>query len=219
MKAIIDYFEQLAIYSQSLLDRLPMQGQIYPLDYVLNDLHHCLKNIKKDETDSIRLMWPRCKKKMNLKNVHAGMNTIGMLTDRLTILIIKEWHLRQDKQNGKAGELYHTQTKDVIECLARCTPAKSVINAKITTHTKVDFEADDWEDAYYGLLAVNLIMWKSQETLYIKDIEGLPCEELRAHIRWFSRGNVERNILIERCEKKYWEKLYRDEKSVCQRMF
>ena len=202
---ITGYFEQLSIYSQSLLDRLPMKGQIYPLEYVLNDLNDHLNNLKQYELNRIRLLWHHDKKNVYPENVHAGLNTTGMLTDRLTILIIKEWHLRQDKLFGKADEIYRTQTRDVIECLARCTPAKYVINEKIT-HGRIDYTVDDWEEAYYDLLAVNLIMWKSQETLYIKDIEGLPCEDLRAHIRWFSAGNVKRNILIALCEKKYWKK-------------
>ena len=203
--ASIDYFEQLTMYSRSLLDRLPMKGQIYPLEYVLNDLYGCLKNLKKDESERIRLLWQQSQRNVDSEIVPAGLNTTGMLIDRLTILIIKEWHLRNDRMFEKADEIYHTQTKDVIECLVKCAPAKYVINEKITNN-KVDVEAVDWEEAYYELLAVNLIMWKSQETLYTKDIEGLPCEDLRAHIRWFSYGNVKRNMLIEWCEKKYWEK-------------
>lgn len=208
--ASVNYFEQLTMYSQSLLDRLPMKGQTCPLDYLLNDLYGCLAAIKTDETGKIRLLWPCSKEKAVFKNalfedVPAGLNTTGMLIDRLTILIIKEWHLRNGRMSGKSDEIY-PQTKDVIECLTRCTPAKYIINAKITD-TKVDVAVTDWEAAYYELLSVNLIIWKSQETLYTKDMEGLPCEDLRAYIRWFSKGNVKRNILIACCETEYWKKI------------
>jgi len=85
-------------------------------------------------------------------------------------------------------------------------PGNSAINSKIT-NIKTDAHAKDWEEAFFGMLTINLVLWESQEVLYIKDISSLPAEELRAYIHWFAHGNMERNVLMELCEVRYWEKM------------
>ena len=40
----------------------------------------------------------------------------------------------------------------------------------------------------------------------MKDIQSLPEKELRDYIKWFASGNVERNVLIELAEIRFWEK-------------
>ena len=40
--------------------------------------------------------------------------------------------------------------------------------------------------------------------LYIKDIGQAPDRELRDYIKWFSHGNIQRNVFIELCEQRYW---------------
>lgn len=203
----INYFQQLASYSKNLLDLLPIEKTPQPLDYAIEKLYGTLKQLKESEVNKLRNLWVTEYNQQPIPNVdYIGLNTIGSLTDRFTILLIKEWCLRNKSNNPqKADELYKSQTFDIIKCLANSYPGNSAINSKIT-NIKTEVSAKDWEEAFYGLLAINLVLWESQEVLYIKDISLLPSEELRGYIHWFALGNMERNVLMELCEVRYWEK-------------
>ena len=202
------YFLNLATYTKNLLDKLPIEKTPQPLDYAVSMLYDEVKKIKDNEVKTLISFWSENRilnKKKN--NSSIGLNTIGMLTDRFTILLIKEWCLRNKSNNPqKANELFESQTKDIIACLANSVPGNSAINSKIT-NIKTDTKASSWEEAFYGMLTINLVLWESQEVLYIKDISLLPAEELRGYIHWFAHGNMERNVLMELCEIRYWEKV------------
>jgi len=135
-----------------------------------------------------------------------GLNTIGMLADRLTILIIREWSIRHKgaRDEDKARRLYDEQTLDIIEALAVTRPGTSSLNSKIT-RIVADASAQSWAEAFWGLFTTNLLLWESQEILYIKDIGALPAEELRSYIKWFAEGNIRRNEFIQLCEQTYWK--------------
>jgi len=200
------YFENLAVYSRALLDSLPIEKEVQPLDYAVNKLYNELKFRCSTESDIISKLWDPDMVRTN-SNMPVGLNTLGLLIDRFTILIIKEWCLKNKKNDDdKASNLYETQTKEIINALAFCSQGNSSINSKIT-NIKTEITANTWEEAFYNILAINLVLWESQEVLYIKDISVLPPEELRDYIKWFAHGNMQRNVLIEIAEKKYWEKL------------
>jgi len=204
----IEYFNYLATYSRILLDSLPIEKTPQPLDYAVGMLYEEVKKNKEKEVEKLIGLWSQktiIKQTENTSGI--GLNTIGMLTDRFTILLIKEWCLRNKSNNPqKADELFESQTKDIIACLANSVPGNSAINSKIT-NIKTDTKASSWEEAFYGMLTINLVLWESQEVLYIKDISLLPPEELRGYIHWFAHGNMERNVLMELCEIRYWEKI------------
>ncbi|SDH42078.1 hypothetical protein SAMN04488062_10787 [Flavobacterium omnivorum] len=205
----VNYFVKLSTYAKSLLDTLPIEKEPQPLQYAVEKLYGKLKQIKEDEVEKLKILWVKKNfiQELPKKKDSIGLNTIGSLTDRFTILIIKEWCLRNKSNNVQnANNLFENQTKDIIRCLANSVPGNSAINSKIT-NIKTDVIAQDWEEAFFGLLAVNLVLWESQEVLYIKDISLLPAEELRAYIHWFAHGNMERNVLMELCESRYWEKI------------
>lgn len=200
------YFEKLAGFARALLDQLPIPREIQPLDYTVTKLAGILEQKQKTETDAIRNLWSYKRENLNEDSEYSGLNTIGMLTDRLTILLIKEWCLRNKNNDPvKAEELYNRQTLDILKALAYCSPGNASLNSKIT-RLRHQVDAYDWEDAFYQLLGVNLILWESQEVLYVKDIQSLPEKELRDYIQWFARGNIERNALIELAEIRFWEK-------------
>jgi hypothetical protein len=202
-----DYFLKLSAYAKNLLDKLPIEKTPQPLDYAVGMLYEKVKKNKENEVEELISLWPQ-KTILNKaeKTLGIGLNTIGMLTDRFTILLIKEWCLRNKSNNPqKADELFESQTKDIIACLANSVPGNSAINSKIT-NIKTDTKASSWEEAFYGMLTINLVLWESQEVLYIKDISKLPYKELRDYIHWFAHGNMERNVLMELCEIRYWEK-------------
>jgi len=137
----------------------------------------------------------------------TGLNTVGMLLDRLSILAVKHWNLRERRgEAAQATELEATQVAELVEALASARPGHSSINNKMTSRT-VDAGAADFASAYFGLLTTNLLLWEAQEILYNHDILSLPCEELRAYIEFFSRGNLSRNVYIESSDALYWRSL------------
>jgi hypothetical protein len=133
-----------------------------------------------------------------------GMNTIGMLLDRLSIMSIKYWNLINRHDNAeKASILKETQIMELVNALAEAIPGHSSMNNKLTIHN-IDAQAVDFSAAIYGLVTTNLLLWESQEVLYNKDILALPEGELRDYIRFFSRGNLARNAYIEFSDGLYW---------------
>ena len=199
-----DYFVALADYGRDLLDRLPLEREPQPLDYALRKLEPHLRNLKAREVSAIETLGkPSVERALVATGV--GLNSIGMLMDRFTILLIKEWCLRNKgaRDENKARALFEDQTRDIIEALCHARPGSSALNTKITAK-KGEASATSWAEAFYGLLAINLVLWESQEILYIHDIESLPADELRAYVRWFSFGNLGRNEYIQKCEEFYW---------------
>lgn len=202
-----EYFLKLYVYASDLFGALPIEKTPQPLDYSLNKLRPAIDELKQNELSKLSAL--RGETQLNHipdESLQAqGLNTIGMLMDRFTILLIKEWCLRNKTSNAaKAEEIHSTQTLDIIEALAECKPGSSSMNTKIT-NIKTNASATSWEEAFYGLLTINLILWESQEVLYIKDISILPCDELRDYLKWFSWGNMIRNEFIQLCEEYFWK--------------
>ncbi|HEX4369969.1 MAG TPA: hypothetical protein VH019_01380 [Rhizomicrobium sp.] len=136
---------------------------------------------------------------------HAvGLNTVGMLLDRLSILAIKTWNLEQRaKAPEKARALRETQIAELVEALADSRPGHSSINNKLTSH-RTDVDAADFAEACTNLVTTNLLLWEAQEILYNHNISALPDDELRKYIQFFSRHNLKRNVSIEASDRLYW---------------
>lgn len=203
--ALAEYFTQLARQSAAFLDALPIKRTPQPLAYALGELAPALEQMKQNGLVVLRGISRPAPVVTTVAYAGTGLNTVGMLTDRFTILLIKEWCLRHkgNADPAKADELYRVQTSDIISALAQAQPGSSSLNSKITSiRSKV--LAADWAEAYWGLFSSNLVLWESQEMLYIKDIGQAPHEELRDYINWFSHGNIQRNAFIEFCEQQYW---------------
>ncbi|MCL2931179.1 MAG: hypothetical protein MGG11_02430 [Trichodesmium sp. MAG_R03] len=203
---LVNYFKELTAQSYQLLNSLGLSSTPIPLKILLTDLSARLVDLKESMIINYqklnRPQYNWCKTDTNLG---VGLNSIGMLSDRLSILIIKEWCLLNKTNSNlkKANDLYQTQTMDIIYALASAKPGSSSMNTKITSR-KSSVIATSWEEAFYGLFSTNIVNWESQEILYIKDIKSLSCEELRNYIDWFSFGNIQRNEYIQYCEELYW---------------
>jgi hypothetical protein len=208
------YFVDLYKRSKELLDQLPIELTPQPLDYTLNKLMPAINNVQHEATNSFMAMAATPHTLPDNKSAQ-GLNTIGMLTDRFTILLIREWCLRNkgNKNEAKADQLFNTQTTEIMKAMAEAKQGYSSLNSKVT-NIKADAKADSWEAAYYGLLTTNLLLWESQEVLYIKDIQSLPVEEIRDYIKWFSFGNILRNEYIELCELRYWDSFIKTAQSL-----
>lgn len=203
---LVNYFKELTAQSYQLLNSLGLSSNPIPLKILLSDLTARLVDLKESMIINYQqLNRPQGNAYETQNILGVGLNSIGMLSDRLSILIIKEWCLRNKTTSNltKANDLYQTHTMDIIYALASAKPGSSSMNTKITDR-KSNVIANSWEEAFYGLFSTNIVNWESQEILYIKDIKSLPCEELRNYIDWFSFGNIQRNEYIQYCEKLYW---------------
>lgn len=201
------YFLQLADYAHELFNKLPIELEPKPLSYALNLLKPQVDGQKEEQVAVLRALRGEQAQLATPGNDNKwqGLNSIGMLMDRFTILLIREWSLQHKlhKNLDKARQIREEQTLDIVEAMAHAAPGSASLNSKIT-NIKGNASATSWEEAFYGLLTINLILWESQEVLYIKDISQLPCEELRAYIDWFSKGNIVRNEYIQLVEQLFW---------------
>jgi hypothetical protein len=135
----------------------------------------------------------------------TGLNTVGLLCDRMSILTIKYWKLKHHYGKPEAAnELYRTQIREMIEALALARRGFSSINNKVTNRN-VSATADSFTEAFYGLQTTNLLIWESQEVLYTRDIMVLPAKELRAYIDYFSKANLIRNAYMESGDALFWQ--------------
>jgi hypothetical protein len=201
---IAEYFNTLARNSYDHLNNLPISLQPEPLEAIMNRLKPALDH-RSDSAITALKQFLRPEHTYMPSTSGVGLNTIGMLADRMTILVIREWSIRNKRNDHDAARLvYENQTKDITLAMANTAPGTSAINDKLTRLVS-GARAQTWEEAYWGLFSTNLLLWESQEILYIKDIALLPSEELRSYIKWFAEGNIERNQFIQLCEHNYWQ--------------
>lgn len=135
-----------------------------------------------------------------------GLNTVGLLSDRLSILAVKTWMLRN--RYGKPTDSHLVASIDagqIIGALAAAYPSGETLVSKIT---KLSVKIDDrsWASSYYGLLSSNLLMWEAQEWMYINNMEDCTADEIRACLSFCSLTNLKRNHYIAACERCYWRR-------------
>ncbi len=199
------YFRQVGDMSISFIDSLSLGEDAKPLEELLCTLRPALSTMRDSFVSKMVTITRESKTNTSVKSF-VGLNTVGLLCDRLTILAIKFWCLGNrgpSRSQKRAKELYDSQILDIVCALENAIPGSSSVNSKIT-HLKGGATGSTFEEAYYGLLASNITLWESQEILYVRDIQTLPAEELRSYIKWFSVGNMERNEYIELCERNFW---------------
>ncbi|MEL6438057.1 MAG: hypothetical protein AAFQ80_02205 [Cyanobacteria bacterium J06621_8] len=150
-----------------------------------------------------------------LKNIHppthfvditdrsVGLNSVGLLLDRLSILSIKVWCLQYLENSPlDAIQLCNQQILDIAGALSEALPAKNSLNSKLTIY-QTSIEADEWESAVYDLMITNLLIWKAQEPLYCgSSIEA--TQQFPTYLSLFPEINLKRDSLICRCELLYW---------------
>ncbi len=201
----LEYFEFLRRCSLGVLDTLGLQSEPLPLDTILGQLQPKLDNSEAYLLSFGAVPKPEPANARVPISSGVGLNSVGMLVDRLTILFIREWCLiNKGRPNPeKAQAIYDQQTRDIMIALSEARPGSSALNSKLT-HLKGEAKATNWLQAYYGLFATNVLLWEAQEILYTRDIRQLPPEELRSYITWFAYGNMRRNEYIQMCEEYYW---------------
>ena len=131
---------------------------------------------------------------------HIGLNTIGMLTDRLSILVIKKYFSKDPSQHDATVEQIHDIESAMMSA---CKGSSSAFN-KIT-NLRASNLPDNFTMAAMSLAATNLLLWLAQDVLYLRGADSLPNDELRAYITFFAEKNVLRNQLISIVDRLYWE--------------
>jgi len=132
----------------------------------------------------------------------VGLNSVGLLVDRLSILSIKTWCLQNiDSDRLDTIQLCKDRILDVTGALSEAIPAQN-LNSKLTIH-QTSIEADEWESAIYDLMTTNSLIWKAQEALYCKSSTEA-AQQFQTYMSLFPEINLRRDALVHRCEHLYW---------------
>jgi hypothetical protein len=200
----LEYFNRLFDHARDLIAGFPLTTEPAAMDYIAGTLEDA---VGAERARSFFANPPIDGAATYDRAVAVGLNTVGMLLDRLSILAIKSWNL-EHRANApeKARDLRATQVAELIEALAEARPGHSSINNKLTSH-RTDDTATDFATACYNLVTTNLLLWEAQEVLYNHDIAVLPADELRKYIQFFSKHNLSRNVSIEASDRLYWAAL------------
>lgn len=135
-----------------------------------------------------------------------GMNSPGILWDRLTILNCKLLFTASDSIHHKP-DLHQNlgnvllEIKSVSNALSKSLPAKHILLAKeATTRQKT---LTPLENSLWLLQQSNIAMWINQDLLYTVSADDVQPQRLRDYIRFFSVANRIRNTAIESIEHFY----------------
>ena len=133
---------------------------------------------------------------------HIGLNTIGMLADRLSILCIK---LYTNSENILTAEgLSDNQIIDIERALTVAKAGTSSTFNKMTIMQDT-YMPRSFSEAVMRLAATNLLLWLAQDVLYLRGPESLPDEELRKYIIYFAEKNIARNKMIALSNNLFWD--------------
>lgn len=133
---------------------------------------------------------------------HIGLNTIGMLADRLSILCIK---LYMNSENILTAEgLSDNQIIDIERALTVAKAGTSSTFNKMTIMQDT-YMPRSFSEAVMRLAATNLLLWLAQDVLYLRGPESLPDEELRKYIIYFAEKNIARNKMIALSNNLFWD--------------
>ena len=181
----------------------------YDVEFALSSLHEfSSKNLMyfeqySDELSSVA-NFESCQEQEN------GMNSPGILWDRLTILNCKL--LLTDPASKHHNKRLHSRNVNisseigaVLGALHIAKPAKNILLAKEATErqsTIREVGASLWD-----LQSSNLAMWINQDLLYTVDADQVDSKRLRDYIKFFSVANRVRNTAIEQIEMFYSNKI------------
>ena len=141
-----------------------------------------------------------------------GMNSPGILWDRLTILNCKYLFTAPDSVHHKPalhknlGNVM-AELKSVMKALSHALPARNILLAKEATnrqHAIVPLGESLW-----ALQMSNIAMWINQDLLYTVSAEDVDTQRLRDYITFFSKANRIRNTAIESIELFYSQQMQR----------
>lgn len=147
------------------------------------------------------------------KKLEYGMNSPGILWDRLTILNCKYLFTAPDSIHH--NPVFHkdlgnvkSELEGVMRVLIKSHPAKNILLAKEATnrqHVIIPLGESTW-----ALQMSNIAMWINQDLLYTVSAEDVDPQRLRDYITFFSKANRIRNTAIESIELFYSQQMQRN---------
>lgn len=145
--------------------------------------------------------------------VEEGMNSPGILWDRLTILHCKYLFTAPDSVHHRPA--VHKSLGDVRDELASVTralskalPARNILLAKEATERQ--HQLAPLETSLWNLQMANIAMWINQDLLYTVSADDVDAQRLRDYIVFFSKANRIRNTAIENIEIFYSQQMQRN---------
>jgi len=140
-----------------------------------------------------------------------GMNSPGILWDRLTILNCKLFFTSPNSRHFNIKlHNYNTdvnlELSSVLNALHLAKPAKHILLAKEATERQN--YTSDLGFLLWQLQYSNLAMWINQDLLYTVNVECVDELRLRNYIKFFSEANKLRNVSIEKIEIFYEKNLF-----------
>lgn len=192
------FFNNLYLYSLYFIK----ENSLNKISTINNIKKKLVKDLKKNKKKFIKnFPFKDFNPKPETKVV--GMNSIGLLCDRLTILCLKINSLEK-KKNKKSLLNTNSEIKNIILALTKAGKIED-LNYKKITNLRFDIKSKSFNECYFDLLTINLLLWESQEVLYNKNIHKINSKELRRYIIFFSELNIKRNLLITKVERYYWK--------------
>ena len=145
--------------------------------------------------------------------VEEGMNSPGILWDRLTILNCKYLFTAPDSIHYKPaihknlGNV-RDELMSVTRALGCAHPARNILLAKEATERQHSIAP--LENSLWDLQMANIAMWINQDLLYTVSADDVDVQRLRDYIVFFSKANRTRNTAIENIEIYYSQKMQRN---------
>ena len=157
-----NFFKKLYLYSLNFVNSIETQN-INTISFIKKNLFKKINNKKENFISS----FPEKKFKLELRNQKVvGMNTIGLLLDRMTILSLKINLLKKNKKNVN-NVLF--EIKNIINALSIAGTIKNLNYKKITRY-KFKSKSKNFRESFFELLYINLLLWESQEVLYNRNL-------------------------------------------------
>jgi len=188
-------FETWEIFVSNLPIDYSAEKSIPALYEYGNDSFGLFKNYYVSLVDSINF-----KKTIEFEN---GMNSPGILWDRLTILNCKKLFTAPDSKHHST--LLHNnlgnvdnELESVLNALNMALPARHILLAKEATDRQKTL--CPLEDCLWLLQLANIAMWINQDLLYTVKADDVEPQRLRDYIHFFSKANRIRNTAIENIE-------------------
>lgn len=142
-----------------------------------------------------------------------GMNSPGILWDRLTILNCKclftardSVHFKPNLHNNLGN--VNDELISVTKALQKALPARNILLAKEATDRQ--HSITPLEDSLWALQMSNIAMWINQDLLYTVSADDVEPQRLRDYIQFFSKANRIRNTAIENIELFYTHEMQRN---------
>ena len=199
----------------SLLDRWRLFVSQLPLNYEAASSIPSLENFSKDHFIDFKQYGGKLIQSTEFRHstkFEDGMNSPGILWDRLTILNCKLLFTAPGSPHCKPSLHKNLgnvslELTSVMKALNNSLPAKHILLAKESTNRQKTVVP--LEDSLWSLQSSNIAMWINQDLLYTVSVDDVDPQRLRDYIHFFSKANRIRNIAIENIELFYIHKLER----------